>query len=43
MRRYIKAKSARFEHLLGYRGNLVLKTGSWALIAKACATINLFV
>jgi O-antigen/teichoic acid export membrane protein len=43
MRRYLKAKSAQFEHLIGHRGHRVMKTGSWALIAKACAAVNLFV
>lgn len=43
MRRYLKDKSPRLDNLIGHRGRRVLKTGSWALIAKACAAFNLFV
>ena len=46
MRAYLKNKSAsaaqQFDSLVGQRGRLVLKTGTWSLLAKICAAINLF-
>lgn len=43
MRRYLKSKAAGLEGLIGHRGGRILKTGGWALAARVCAAINLFV
>ncbi len=46
MRTFLRNKSAsiaqHFKSLVGHRGRLVLKTGTWSLLAKICAAINLF-
>lgn len=43
MRDLIKAKAADLNGLIGHRGLRILHTGGWALTAKFCAAINLFV
>jgi O-antigen/teichoic acid export membrane protein len=43
MRALLKAKAEGLNGMIGHRGYRILKTGGWALTAKICAAINLFV
>lgn len=43
MRALLKAKAEGLNDMIGHRGYRILKTGGWALTAKICAAINLFV
>ena len=43
MRALLKAGAEGLNGLIGHRGYRILKTGGWALTAKICAAINLFI
>lgn len=43
MRALLKSRVGNLDGMIGHRGARILKTGGWALAAKACAAINLFV
>lgn len=42
MRTLLKSRVGNLDGIIGHRGARILKTGGWALAAKACAAINLF-
>lgn len=43
MRALLKSRVGNLDGMIGHRGARILKTGGWALAAKICAAINLFV
>lgn len=43
MRTLLKSRVGNLDGIIGHRGARILKTGGWALTAKVCAAINLFV
>jgi O-antigen/teichoic acid export membrane protein len=43
MRAFLKSRAEGLNGMIGHRGYRILKTGGWALTAKICAAINLFV
>lgn len=43
MRALLKSRAEGLSGMIGHRGYRILKTGGWALTAKFCAAVNLFV